>query len=226
MRTEPELCLVFDLDDTLYLERDYVWSGFNAVGRWVAAELDIPDFAKCAWKHFEQGNRQNTFQAALEEIGREAPPEVIDRMRAVYRDHQPNIRPLGDAIACLSTFKSKAVLALITDGAAVRQRAKCESLGIMNEFHSTVFTGDWGSGFYKPHPRAFRAIQARFANSARRFVYIADNPLKDFEAPLRLGWDTIRVRRPQGLHFEVEAPEGGVARLEIPDLGQLSSIIA
>ena len=29
-------CVVFDVDDTLYLERDYVRSGFHAVAQWMA----------------------------------------------------------------------------------------------------------------------------------------------------------------------------------------------
>ena len=39
------LCVVFDIDDTLYLERDYVLSGFAAVGPWARDWLAIPDFA-------------------------------------------------------------------------------------------------------------------------------------------------------------------------------------
>src|SRR5207302_9076607 len=38
-----ELCVVFDIDDTLYLERDYVRSGFRAVGTWAEQWLRIPD---------------------------------------------------------------------------------------------------------------------------------------------------------------------------------------
>ena len=34
--------IVFDLDDTLYPERDYVLSGFRAIARWAAEHLRIP----------------------------------------------------------------------------------------------------------------------------------------------------------------------------------------
>ena len=33
--------IVFDLDDTLYLERDFVRSGFAAVDRWVSDRFAI-----------------------------------------------------------------------------------------------------------------------------------------------------------------------------------------
>ena len=33
--------VVFDIDDTLYLERDYVRSGFTAAGAWARTELGL-----------------------------------------------------------------------------------------------------------------------------------------------------------------------------------------
>ena len=33
-----------------------------------------------------------------------------------------------------------------------------------------------------------------------QFAYVADNPQKDFAAPLQLGWLTVRIRRPGSLH--------------------------
>ena len=52
-----DVCVVFDVDDTLYLETDYVMSGFNAVGQWAADWLSIPDFAERCWNRFIAGQR-------------------------------------------------------------------------------------------------------------------------------------------------------------------------
>jgi hypothetical protein len=38
-----DLVLVFDLDDTLYPEREFALSGFRAAGRWAAAEPSAPE---------------------------------------------------------------------------------------------------------------------------------------------------------------------------------------
>ena len=45
MRIELPKVFVFDIDDTLYLERDYVHSGFQAVGAWFQQEFEIDKFA-------------------------------------------------------------------------------------------------------------------------------------------------------------------------------------
>ena len=54
------IALVFDLDDTLYLERDFARSGFAAAGDWLQQELGIGGFAETGWRIFEAGDRART----------------------------------------------------------------------------------------------------------------------------------------------------------------------
>jgi putative hydrolase of the HAD superfamily len=51
-------------------------------------------------------------------------------------------------------------------------------------------------------------------------VYVADNPIKDFAGPRRLGWRTVRIRRPGGLHADL--PSGDDVEQEIASLDELS----
>jgi putative hydrolase of the HAD superfamily len=88
-----------------------------------------------------------------------------------------------------------------------------------------VCTGEWGEEFYKPHPRAFEFIQKKFGDGDRTFAYVADNPAKDFHAPIALGWNTVRVRRFGALHFAKEALENFTPKLEIPNLWNLPELI-
>ena len=55
--------VVFDLDDTLYLERDYVRSGFRAVDAWLASRGILGFFGE-AWANFENGLRGKAFDRA------------------------------------------------------------------------------------------------------------------------------------------------------------------
>ena len=45
----PQVCLVFDIDDTLILERDYVRSGFEAAGLYAKYEYDIGGLSTTCW---------------------------------------------------------------------------------------------------------------------------------------------------------------------------------
>jgi putative hydrolase of the HAD superfamily len=217
-------CIVFDLDDTLYLERDYVRSGFTFVGRWAAEELGLASFGDEAWKLFENGWRNGVFEAVLRNYGRDPEPSLVARLVNIYRAHSPEISLLPDAEYCLKEVGSTVLTGLITDGTPSRQSAKCRRLGLQERLRLIVCTGIWGMDFGKPHIRAFEFFEGQFGRDCT-FVYVADNPLKDFQAPIAMGWKTVRVRRAQGLHYHIECALECQPTLEVPDMWNLSEIL-
>src|SRR5262249_46259773 len=114
-----------------------------------------------------------------------------------------------DAAAALTALAADpwSELALLSDGLATTQRNKIEALGLARWIRRIVLTDEMAPhrGYWKPHPEAFRQLQAD-ARCPATCVYVADNPRKDFDAPVRLGWHSVRLRRPGGL-WEHE-PEG------------------
>lgn len=218
-------CVAFDLDDTLYLERDYIRSGFEAVGQWAAATLGIKHFGETAWTLFEQGLRGTIFNAALQGLGWVPEPVLIARMVDIYRSHEPDIYLLPDAVECLRSLRGRAIVGIITDGPLLSQRTKLRTLRLAEYCSLIVCTDEWGKEFCKPHPRAFELMQARAGRGDFTFTYIGDNPTKDFAGPRSLGWDTIRVRRQQGLHSAKEAAVGATPRTEVADLSRISDIL-
>jgi putative hydrolase of the HAD superfamily len=209
-------CIVFDIDDTLYLERDYVRSGFRFVGEWARHNLGIEDFADHAWRAFEAGTRGSTFNCVLQQCGVDPTPKLIGTLVDLYRTHDPEIELLPDARDCLEGLAGRVALATVTDGPLESQRAKARALRLDQWMNPVVFTADLGGGFSKPHRRGFELVQEEIGHSGDECVYVADNPVKDFVAPRALGWKTIRVRRAQGLHSGVES--GGGLDMEVPHL--------
>src|SRR5687767_11790302 len=111
-----EACVVFDIDDTLYLEREYVRSGFRAVGNWARARLGIPDFAERSWRLFELGVRGSIFDDVLTESGVKPEPSLVRVLVGVYRGHEPSIAMLPDAADTVSRLRGRVILATLTDG--------------------------------------------------------------------------------------------------------------
>jgi len=217
--------VVFDIDDTLYLERDYVRSGFRAVGIWAREALGVVGLGERAWAAFESGVRRTIFDDALASLGIEPTPSLLARLVACYRDHSPDIRLLDDARACLDALAAAgAQLAVVSDGPLASQSAKARCLGLDAWSETVILTDTLGPGRGKPHPHAFELVQKRFGATGERCVYVADNPAKDFAAPHALGWQTIRVRRPDGLHHA--APAGDDVDHEIPDLGAVIGLVS
>jgi putative hydrolase of the HAD superfamily len=218
-----DLCVVFDMDDTLYLERDYARSGFRALGEWARDWLSIENFEDACLAQFESGCRSTIFNAALAACGIEATPEVISCLVEFYRAHVPGIALLADAATALEQLRSTYPIAIVTDGPLASQSRKVEALGLTSVASPVVLTGIFGKPFSKPHTRAFLHVAERVP--VRRYVYIADNPAKDFAGPRELGWATIRMRRSAGLHYHVENERAEPPDLELGDCSRLPAIL-
>jgi putative hydrolase of the HAD superfamily len=218
-------CIAFDLDDTLFLERDYVRSGFAAVGEWVSAQFGLTSFAERAWNLFQEGFRGNIFDLALQEVSLPTPSGTIDKMVRVYRSHVPEICLAQDAVCCLDVLRGRVRLALISDGPVESQRNKVRALALDTLFDQIILTAELGTEFAKPHPRSFRLVETLSNASGVRCLCVADNPAKDFSAPLQLGWRTVRIRRPDGLHASVDTPGQLAVECEMTDLSSLAELV-
>jgi putative hydrolase of the HAD superfamily len=216
--------IVVDIDDTLFLERDYVRSGFEAVGRWARRELRIDDFSQRAWAMFRRGHRGTIFDEVLEDCGVRADDAVVTEMVARYRTHTPSIALTADARAALDRWHGKAALAAVSDGPVSSQHAKARALGLDRWTPLVLCTAALGPGMAKPHPAAFEQVQEELAVEGKGCVYVADDPAKDFAGPKSLGWRTVRVRRRLGLHAEV--PSGTDVDAEITSLNDLEAALA
>jgi putative hydrolase of the HAD superfamily len=217
------ICAVFDMDDTLYLERDYVRSGFEAVGHWAAKWIHVQDFAERCWRRFAAGRRRSIFDEVLCESGRQPAPKLISALVEIYRTHTPSIALAADASEALNAISHTASIAVVSDGPGASQSRKVEALGLDSFADPIVLTELYGSEFRKPHPRPFE--QVMHCRTASVYLYVADNPLKDFAAPKQLGWFTVRVRRPSGLHYAVENTEI-TPDCEMGDCSRLPEVLA
>lgn len=212
--------VVLDIDDTLYLERDYARSGFRAV----EAAAAIPGFADTAWQLFLDGVRGDTFDRALAALDQPPEPGRVAELVAIYREHEPAIALTPDAASFLAAAQAAGrPLAAVTDGPLASQRAKARALDLAAVCGTVVFTAELGPGLGKPHPRAFEAVQELTARPHAAHLYLADNPVKDFGGPRSLGWATVRVRRAGSLHEAVDTPDE--VDLEVADLSGLAALL-
>jgi putative hydrolase of the HAD superfamily len=201
--------VVFDLDDTLYFERDYVRSGFDAVAGLCASTGAVTREAafELLWHDFEAGMRGDAFNRLFARFPELTPRHAIADLVRCYREHRPRLH-LGDGVDSLldALAAGGARLALLSDGDLVGQQAKVDVLALSARFSPLVLTGAWGPSYWKPHARGYEAIASALGLTGRELVYVADNPLKDFITPKKLGWQTVRLRTHEQLRYGVEAP--------------------
>lgn len=216
--------VVFDLDDTLYPETDFVRSGLTVVGEWCQKELGICGFADIAWSLFRDGRRGDIFDMTFSLLGISPAKETISRMVALYRGHSPQIALPNDSVRCIRQLREKWKLGLITDGPSEMQWNKIRALQLEPHFDEIIVTADLGEGLSKPHPRAFMDMEERLCAIGAALLYIADNPAKDFVAPRQRQWRTIRIARPEGLYREM--PVAAAAEFSVADLSSIPCVVA
>lgn len=194
IRSRSGRCVVFDLDDTLYDEIDFVRSGFAAAAAVIADHFGVDAHAVldgCLTSRRLDG----AFQSVVEAAG--LPPSAIDLMLAAYRLHVPTLEmspELRDALIALR--ERDGAIACITDGRSLTQRNKLQALGLAGILDPVLISEE--TGHAKPDAHNFREVLRRV--KAREFWYIADNPAKDFVAPNALGWITVSVDRGKRIH--------------------------
>ena len=219
---EPS-CTVFDIDDTLYLEHDYVMSGLQAVDRLVRARCLKEGFFALARADFLAGSRGDLFDRALGSLGVVASRDLIAELVDCYRRHRPAIVLLPDAREALLAAALAGQVAIITDGPVLSQQAKVAALSLTTWADPVVLTGQQFPDRPKPDPAAFLHVQRLLGVQGQRCTYVADNPLKDFSGPTSLGWRTVRVRRAGGLHALLDS--GADVDLEVETLRELAVVL-
>jgi putative hydrolase of the HAD superfamily len=199
--------IVFDLDDTLYSERDYVLSGFRAVANWAAVNLGIDEDqgSTTLCNLYHQGIRNNTFNQwlAIHQIDN---PEIVTKLLDVYREHSPTISPFGESIDLLTTLTKSYKIGLVSDGYLQVQQRKWAALELDHFFDAVVFSDSLGRENWKPSPAPFKLVLERLNIAPEFSVYIGDNPRKDFFGARQLGMSTIWIKRSDSEYSDLQPP--------------------
>lgn len=188
--------IFFDLDYTLFDEREYVFSAFKEVAEYLAKgyQLEAETIVAKFIQSFLKEGRGRNFDGVIEEY--QVPKEIISAMVKIYRNHQPkklNLYP--DAVELLENLHRKYHLGIITDGQQEVQRSKIQALQLERWFSKILITDEQGQEYWKPHHYSYQQLVSSFQLKPTETIYIGDNPEKDFVTARKLGMWTIRLIR-------------------------------
>lgn len=169
-------CVVFDLDDTLCYEIDYLKSAY----REIAALLPNDEYEKMLLK-FENG--ENVFEYLEKNYSLNR-----NELLLIYRNHFPDLNLVSGAKDLFQFCKeNKYYLGLISDGRSVTQRNKLKAMKIEDVFNKVIISEEVGTE--KPNIRNYEF----FLGTAKEYFYIGDNFKKDFVTPNKMGWTTVAL---------------------------------
>lgn len=177
--------VVFDLEDTIYKEVDFLKSGYHAVANYLTQICGVRDMYQDMWNAYLVGV-EDVFQKVLDDCRL-----TIDKTALIdiYRYHQPQIGLDSDTKKVLQQLHKRCHLALITDGRSETKKNTIEALGVSDYIDwSNVYISD-EVGCLKTDPLSFLKIMEKYSDS--QYIYVGDNPEKDFVVPNQLGWDSF-----------------------------------
>lgn len=195
--------VIFDLDDTLFSEKDYVRSGHRAVARLLS---EVKDCEEKLWAAFVCGRAAIDSVLSDEGIYTE---ELKEKCLNVYRSHFPEIKLYDGAMEMLNELHRKGIkLGIITDGRPEGQRSKIKALGLDTLVDEIIVTDELGGElFRKPDDISFRIMQRKLGVPFERMAYVADNAAKDLIAPRRLSMQAVWFDNPDRIY---PAPNGAL----------------
>lgn len=200
--------VVFDLDDTLYPERQFARGGLAHVGRLLEERFGALRAREELLAALERGPRKGAIDRLLESRG--LPPEIAVELVRAYREHEPSLELHVGAREALVELRSRGPLAILTDGPLESQRSKIRALGLRAMVDAIVINDEWGPEHWKPARSGFlrvvAALDAKMDNRRGVFCYVGDNPVKDFLGARESGWLTVELRHSDRLDPRPDAP--------------------
>lgn len=167
---------IFDLDDTLCYEIDYLISAYKEISKTLGNE-------NLYEKMFDWYEKKIDVFERLEQLFNVSKKELLEK----YRHHHPSIVLNDGAEYLLKQLKEEGhYLGLISDGRSITQRNKLKALNIEHFFDKIVISEEFGST--KPNSQNFEIF---INQKTQSYYYIGDNINKDFLIPNSLGWYSI-----------------------------------
>ena len=212
--------VIFDLDDTLISEREYILSGFNVISREIAKRYNLNDkevYEKMN-ELFEESSKK-VFNRVLDIFNIKYSNHEILRLINIYRNHKPDIRFYNDVIPTINKLRQEGIkVGIITDGYRETQLRKIEVLKCRELFDEIIITDELGREFWKPHIKSYVMMAEKLKVKFNEMIYVGDNDIKDFKGANSLGILTFRVNRENGIYRNSNCGEEFEAKYNAKDI--------
>lgn len=183
---------VFDLDDTLYPEIDFLKSAYWAISGKLQPYAGRSLYEEMLLRY---SRRENVFQWLVDTCPFAPPTLTVEWLLSEYRTHAPSIQLSAETAAFLQQVRERGIpCGLMTDGRRITQRNKLRALGLEKMFDDVIISEEFGSE--KPAERNYLYFEEKYPG--REFCFFGDNTAKDFLIPARLGWMTVCLKNTGG----------------------------
>ena len=184
----------FDLDNTLYDQRQHAANVARAADEWLSKDADLePGVVERSFVRLWDAlgpSHPKLFDLILESFGLHS-LDRRHRLVDLYHIEVGSLDLYPKLRGVLERLSVRGPLFLVTDGHVSMQRKKLVRLGIEGLFHVTVLTAELNTN--KPDPEPFRHVIQSIGCPAEKVLYVGDNPQCDIAGALTVGMQAARV---------------------------------
>lgn len=219
--------VLFDLDDTLISEDEYIRSGYRHIANVLREVFQIrsENVAEELYKLYEE-SAKNVFNRFFDIHDVHYGMDDIKYLVNEYRSHVPQISFYDDVKDTIQKLKNRGIrVGVITDGYLITQKNKAEAVQLRTIFEKVIFTDELGREYWKPNTKAFEMMRDYFCVDYCEVAYVGDNPQKDFYAKKMIPIKTIRIVRPMSVYYNSEYLENVKEDISIENLADVLNVI-
>lgn len=204
------ISLIFDLDDTLYFQKDQFLKTVEQTG-YLKELKQIEElyvfFQEASERTYKlQDDGQLTLEEmrilrvieAYKQLGIQLDEEKALHWQESYEINQQNIQ-LNPSMKelLIYCYEQNVQLGIITNGPSKHQRMKIEALGLSQWFPEEHILVSGDMGISKPNKAIFTALEKKLMRQTKEYYYIGDNYDNDVVGALNMGWQPIWLNHKQ-----------------------------
>jgi putative hydrolase of the HAD superfamily len=192
--------IVFDLDYTLYREKDFVTSRYRAVAQYIVGAYGyFQQVFPAMMTTSEMKGRKAVFHMLREQFLDPSVP--ISELIEFNRRNRPSIRLFPGYSGLLKWLARYRRLGIITDGLPEVQPLIIQALQLQNMMERIIYTWEFGVEKEKPHPLPFTLMLGSLQTDPDSVLFVGDNPDKDCRGAHGAGMKYAQIQ-PAGSNWE------------------------
>jgi|LFRM01.1.fsa_nt_gb putative hydrolase of the HAD superfamily len=191
--------VIFDLDNTLYNEKEYIDNALLNVAHTFCniKGLNIKEVVYYLKNDLIINGTEEIFQRLLAKYNMNEDKSIIKKLITVYRNCNVSLNLYYDVIETLELIKSKGLkLGIVSNGFSYTQRNKINLLNIGSYFNTIIISGEWlPKDLWKPNKAPFELCFNNLGVKPQECLYVGDSYDKDIVGAYNAGAFPILIKR-------------------------------
>ncbi len=181
-KLEKYKIIIFDLDDTIYNEKNFIYPSLKNVSKFLTTKIDIHENEIQKQLLILKNKNQKIFDKFLSNflVKKINLKSLVKRTINKYQSYNcNNLKNVSSLKNILKFFYKKKKLFLVTNGNRLRQKNKIKKLGI-NKFFKKIYILDNDYDYIKPSTKSVNSLKKFIKKIGfKNAVYVGDNKITD-----------------------------------------------